>query len=155
MGCHIYPAFPSTASACCVSLRTAGPNIAARSRTMPISSTWRRGRGSRQDQGEQLADQRDLRTLSPHHQGRVLRHRLPQEALPVRGGIAGGSGRMTGQIQRAAAAIGTIQLWQNAYADVPRNATHCQGQDDQSFRDIGQPATHSQYRKLGCPSDQV
>lgn len=80
---------------------------------------------------------------------------IPQEALLVCGGIAGGPGFLTGQIQRAAAALGKILLRQNAHADLPRNDTYCQGQNDQSFRDNGQPATHFQRRNLRCPSDQV
>ncbi len=79
----------------------------------------------------------------------------PQEALPDGGGLAGGSGRLAGKIQRAAAAFGTILLWQDAYADFPRNATYCQGQDNLGFRTIGQPPARSQHGKLRCPSDQV
>jgi len=37
-------------------------------------------------------DQRHLRTLPPHHSGRVLRHGLSQEALLQSAGTAGGSG---------------------------------------------------------------
>ncbi len=51
--------------------------------------------------------------------------------------------------------FGKIPLWQDAYADLPRNAAYCQGQDDHGFRSIGQSATHSQHRELRCLSDQV
>src|SRR5580704_176980 len=45
-------------------------------------------------------DQRHLRTLSPHHPGRVLRHRLSQEALYHLGGVADGSGGLDYEYNR-------------------------------------------------------
>ena len=108
------------------------------------------GRGHRphENKGAQPADQRHLRALPPHRQGRVLRYRLPQEALPLGRGTADRSRCVVGEIQRAAAAFGKILLRQDPYADLPRNVTHRRRQDDQGLRAIGQPNPHPQRRSL-------
>ncbi len=78
----------------------------------------------------------------------------PEDRPPGRG-TADGSRCVAGEIRRAAAAFGKIPLRQDPCADLPGNATHRRGQDDQGFRDIGQPATLSQHCPPRSASDRV
>src|SRR5262249_22529667 len=74
---------------------------------------------SQPDEGATPADQRDLRTFSSHHSGRVLRYRVSQEAVHEFRGAADRPGRVARRVQPDTPALWQILLRQNAFADVP------------------------------------
>ena len=80
-----------------------------------------RGRGHRPQphQGQEPADQRHLRALSPHRLGRVLSDRLPQEDLSYDRRAAGRSRCLAGRLQRGQIASRPLVLWQDPDADLP------------------------------------
>ena len=57
------------------------------------------GSGPLQNQGQSPANKRHLRTLSSHHEKRILQHRVSQEDLRFTGAIANRRGSLAGKIQ--------------------------------------------------------
>ena len=88
----------------------------ARVRAVPGSGEHR----AHPHEDQEPADQRHLRALPPDDPERVLRERLPAQAVPLARGAAGRRRCVDGELQRRAHALGQVLLRQDTDADVHR-----------------------------------